>query len=364
LQVSRSEDLVVPELPRVRNAGSAGFIHWINADLVTLKRIGENTLDLAAAAKQPITAIWGHYFLASVHYHRNELAEARVHAEQVFDRRRAYRGFYSAQVGIILAHIHQAAGNSALAGETLAQTYRHMVDLQSAPLIATVEACQVELDVRQGGVLAAAQWARHALPGVRLTPLPLFYGPPLAMAKALLAANQPADTTLLGDYLARWRDHLVSIHNFRFLIEVLALEALFYEGQGDRRTASAALERSLNLAEPSGFLRLYADLGQPMKKLLLRLSSGNVKGDYISRILAAFPGVKPAPNEALVEPLTQRELQVLQFLAFRLSNKEIAQELVIAPVTVKRHTINIYQKLGVQTRRDAVLTAQQLGILD
>ena len=108
-----------------------------------------------------------------------------------------------------------------------------------------------------------------------------------------------------------------------------------------------------------------------MKRLLTRLSGRRIMPDYVAKILTAFPAGRPAnppspqpARDAFVEPLTLREREVLELLSMRLTNKEIAHTLVISPVTVKRHTINIYQKLYVQNRRDAVLTAQRLGILE
>lgn len=158
--------------------------------------------------------------------------------------------------------------------------------------------------------------------------------------------------------------NLEAIHNVRFLIEVLAIEALHFAALGDEAAAVAALGRSLALAEPSGFIRLYVDLGPRMGELLGRLRAMTSKTSYVSRILAVFGGSAPVAGQGgLIEPLTERELQVLALLAGRYSNKEIARELYIAPATVKRHTINIYQKLSVESRRDAVEAARALGII-
>jgi LuxR family maltose regulon positive regulatory protein len=164
--------------------------------------------------------------------------------------------------------------------------------------------------------------------------------------------------------LLKLRAHTEATHNIRFLIETLALEALFHDDRRDEGAAFTALERSLSLAEPSNFIRLYVDLGPQMKRLLERVRARSSHADYILSILAAFPGVKPKSNEAMVEPLTEREFQIINLLAKRFSNKEIAQELYIATGTVKRHTVNIYQKFNVQSRREAVETARRLGVIE
>ena len=127
------------------------------------------------------------------------------------------------------------------------------------------------------------------------------------------------------------------------------------------------------MAKRGNFIRTFVDLGNPMGTLLSQLLEHEVESDYIEQILSAFPQVQPneplrqqvqhAAQTQLIEPLTQRETDVLLLLDQELSNKKIAQRLTISPLTVKRHTINIYQKLSVSGRHEAVRTARSLGIL-
>jgi LuxR family maltose regulon positive regulatory protein len=140
--------------------------------------------------------------------------------------------------------------------------------------------------------------------------------------------------------------------------------------EGDAPAAQQTLEQAVRLAQPGGFIRVFVDLGPTMAELLERLARRGIAMDYIRQILDAFPtGSAPSPllrstaQPALVEPLTNRELEVMALLAQRLSDKEIAQRLIISERTAKRHTANIYQKLGVNNRREAVTTAIALGIL-
>lgn len=362
---ARHEDLAVPGIRRARNAAAAGFINWMTADLPGLLKTGEYTLQLTGSTDQNITEVWGHYFLASAFYHRNNLTEARRHAERAFAQRRLNRGYFAIYSGFILALVDQVSGNPEQMQETMDQTLAYAIELQSTPLIAAAQAFQVELDIQQGNIQRAVQWAEQALPVIRFAALPLFFAPPLTVPKALLAAGDIANPELLGDYLRRLREHLEAIHNTRFLIETLALEAMFHDSQGNERAAFAALEHSLVLAQPSGFIRLYVDLGAVMKKLLGRLPAKRDLSAYISGINSAFPKTPTASKDGgLVEPLTDREMEVLSLLAGRYSNKEIAAELSISPMTVKRHTINIYQKLYVQGRREAVEAARTYGILE
>lgn len=364
MRLGHAEDLALPGSPRGRNLGNSAFLYWMAGDLGGEERVGEHVLSLIPPVSHSITRVWGHYSLASVHYHRNNLVQARQHAEDAFEGRLFNSGFFAIYAGGVLAQCHQAAGDTGRADEVLAQVRATAVALQSAPLLAVAEAFEVELNVARGRLDHAVQWAEQRLPVTPLAPLPMFYAPQLTGAKALLAANDPAKAGLLGDYLGQWRVHLESIHNVRFLIEVLAMEAMHFAALGDEPAAVAAISRSLALAEPSGFIRLYVDLGPRMKELLGRLRQTNSKAHYVGRLLAAFSGGAPAVSQGgLIEPLTERELQILGLLAGRYSNKEIARELYIASGTVKRHTINIYQKLSVESRREAVEAARGLGIL-
>ena len=141
-----------------------------------------------------------------------------------------------------------------------------------------------------------------------------------------------------------------------------------------------SLTKALHLAEPDGFIRLFVDLGPQMADLLKQLIEQNVAVDYIGRILDAFkedehratqdesdqltsPPPLPLSNQPLVEPLTNRELEILDLLAQRFQNKEIAEKLFISPETVKKHLNNIYGKLSVSNRRHAVEQVRDLGIL-
>jgi LuxR family maltose regulon positive regulatory protein len=139
------------------------------------------------------------------------------------------------------------------------------------------------------------------------------------------------------------------------------------------------LTEALALAEPGGFIRLFVDLGPQMADLLKRLIKQNVAVDYIGRILNAFSEDErralqaesdhltakspPLGNQPLAEPLTHREIDVLELLAQRMQNKEIAAKLYISPETVKGHLKNIYQKLDTANRREAVEKAKNIGLI-
>jgi LuxR family maltose regulon positive regulatory protein len=157
-------------------------------------------------------------------------------------------------------------------------------------------------------------------------------------------------------------------------IEILILQALARHAQGDVPAALVPLQRALTLAEPEGYVRIFVDEGTPMLALLEEAAKVGIAGIapvYVRRLLAAFDeagetgetvGRTPA-KQALVEPLSVRELEVLRLLRTELTGPEIAHELTVSLHTMRTHTNNIYNKLGVNNRRASVRRAEELGLL-
>jgi LuxR family maltose regulon positive regulatory protein len=159
------------------------------------------------------------------------------------------------------------------------------------------------------------------------------------------------------------------------VIELRLLRGLALARRGDAQEAGADLERALALAQPEGYVRIFLDEGPPMQTLLAqwlaRADPGPLR-PYATRLLAHFDTEphrvparekEPPPTGGLVDPLSPRELEVLHLIALGHTNKEIAQQLFVAPGTVKAHTSSIYRKLDVANRTEAVTRARQLGIL-
>jgi LuxR family maltose regulon positive regulatory protein len=195
-------------------------------------------------------------------------------------------------------------------------------------------------------------------------------------ARALIAlGREHHDGTYLVDALDLLEELLEIAEKYGWgskVIEILALQALALQEGGDTDQAMTTLERALTLAEPEGYIRTLVDEGTPMVHLLYEALSRGSTPDYIRRLLAAFPANKfaqttpsksQAPESELIEPLSEREIEVLQLIAKGLNNPEIASRLFLSLNTVKAHTRNIYGKLGVHNRIQAVARARALGIL-
>ena len=155
------------------------------------------------------------------------------------------------------------------------------------------------------------------------------------------------------------------------VIEILVLQALAHEAQGNVPLALVPLGRVLTLAEPEGYVRIFVDEGEAMRNLLRHAAAGGIASTYTPRLLSAFDkpsqpvsatsGRPGAPD--LAEPLTERESEILRLISIGMTNQEIAGQLVISVATVKRHITNIYGKLDVSHRTEAIALANELDLL-
>lgn len=238
-------------------------------------------------------------------------------------------------------------------------------------VIVRVGAFEARLWLAQGQVEPALRWAQAA--GLRVDGeltdwLEIEYA---TLARVLAAQGKPGEALHV---LERVRQQAEAAGHIGRTIEALALEALTYQALNDM-AAMTTLERALSLAEPEGYTRIFLDEGGPMRRLIsdLRLKIGNLQWRaYADKLLVAFgPSVTlPTPTghpqfriQNLVEPLSDRELEVLRLVAAGYSNPEIAEKLIVSTGTIKTHVNNIYRKLEVKNRTQAAARARELGLL-
>jgi LuxR family maltose regulon positive regulatory protein len=288
---------------------------------------------------------------------------------------------------VTLARIHLAQANTAGAGQAIEQAVQL---LQTRGVFSearnAVETAQVKVWLAQGDLPAATRWAASQAERLRADERFRFENElaHITQARIWMAENKPrAAMTLLSQLEGTAR----AAGRMGRVIHILLLEALALGAMGDARGARQTLEDCLALAEPEGYVRLFLDEGQPLQMLLAQWLAHATAGplrDYALRLLAHFDGepylataaqprVAPTGDlvkselrpiqDVLVEPLSQRELEVVHLIALGMTNREIAQQLVIAPGTVKAHAASIYRKLDVANRTEAVARARQLGIL-
>jgi LuxR family maltose regulon positive regulatory protein len=190
---------------------------------------------------------------------------------------------------------------------------------------------------------------------------------PIIRARILIAEGSPASLHAANQILAAYVRYMEQHHMRFYLVEGWSLQALALNGLGQTEEAMLQLLRAIQLAVPNGIIGRFIQRGPPMQRLLLAFCDHPLYGAYAAQarlLLAAFPTDSAAESvDSKLEALTERECSVLSLLAEGLSNKEIAQRLMISAHTVRNHTANIFEKLHVENRLQAVERARALGLL-
>ena len=308
----------------------------------------------------------------------NQLTEASLALETGLSLARQGNFLEGQLVGrIISARVRQAQGDSSEALAAIAaarQLFRPGELAAFTPWLAAVEA---RLWLAQGNLSAATRWAQNC--GLTRQDdegaFQRYPGEYTTLARVYIVQETDEPQTAALDLLTRMLTALESKGRMGRVIEILALQALAYQTQNNLSAALTTLKQALMLAEPAGYIRLFVDEGPPMAALLKRLTNDRqpqTLADYLPKLLAAFPDGESDEAETsnrqpnmtmLIEPLSERELEILHLIAAGYANREIADTLVIALGTVKRHVSNIYGKLGVQSRTQATAKGRDLGLL-
>jgi LuxR family maltose regulon positive regulatory protein len=330
-------------------AGQGKYVRWGTADLYTgLSEILLEQNDLEAATEH--------------------LLRSKELGEQAALPRWHFR-WYLAQ-----ARAKEAQGDLAGALDLLNQAERQYVR-GPVPDVRPVAALKTRVWVTQGRLAEAQGWVREQglSPDDNLSYLREFEH--ITLARVLIAqyTSGHSDRTILDatGLLERLLKAVEEGRRTGSAIEILVLQALAYEAHDNLPLALAPLERALTLAEPEGYVRIFIDQGIPMAHLLSEAARRGIMPDHTRKLLAAFEADqrmsdnKPylSPIQPLVEPLNQREFEMLQLIAQGLSNREIADRLSLALNTVKGYNRTLYGKLQVHRRTEAIARARELGLL-
>jgi LuxR family maltose regulon positive regulatory protein len=360
--------------PRSMALIGLGYANWIEGDLVAMRRAALQNLQLGQERGLRSSIAYAQYHLGILQYVRNECAQAEQSLQAVINLRffASQAEYCHAAFGLALVRLKQ--GRSEEAREVIESVSQRALEIGSPPLVELVHAFEAEVDLRVGRKQQALRWAETYSPEP-FGETYMFYVPQLTLAKVWLADARPESRRAAAALLDTQLDRPHAAHNVPFRIQALALRALADAAGDDELAAVANLTKALELAAPGGFVRPFVDLGAPMRSLLDRLPAPGGGTKHAEGVLAAFGAERPAkPGAApartitdgagtLVEPLTNREQDVLELLAQRLRDKEIAEKLFISAGTVKSHLKTLYQKLRAGDRRQAVARARELGIL-
>ncbi|HEY0755946.1 MAG TPA: LuxR C-terminal-related transcriptional regulator [Ktedonobacteraceae bacterium] len=314
---------------------------------------------LQLTGDQPLQIIYeAHLGLARVLYEWNDLDAALAHGQQSLHLARQYDRVIDRFVlcEVFLARLQLVQGEVASAAARLSEVAQSVRQHNFVSRMPEVAAAQVLILLHQGSLLAAAYLAEmHDLP--------------ISQARVHLAQGDPSTALVVLESRLQqvegrgWQDQR---------LKVMVLQAVALQAHGEKDKAVRLLCDALAIAEPAGFIRLFADEGKPMAQLLSQVAIRGMMPDYTGKLLAVLAADAqkrehtsslPPPAQHLIEPLSPRELEILHLMAAGLSNQEMCERLFLALSTVKGHNRTIFGKLGVQRRTEAVARAHSLGLL-
>ena len=358
---------------------------------------------------------WAAHMQGLIHLHRCEWEAAVEHLGRSVEQRfiHFHRAAVDSITGLMLAY--QALEREDDVKATMQVLRDYVASFNDPTLWGLQSSAEARLAIMQGRPEPTRRWLETSVLPTDGAMLWWLDVPSVTRCRALIAEGSPTSLGKAEKHLHECAEINETHHNTYQLIGVRALQAMVCAEQGKAEEALILLDRALTLARPGGFIFPFLELGAPMADLLKRLFEQNVALDYIEKLLAAFPDTEAIPplpdlrstnNErgfesetvaqiqnpkstrlsrstlslstrssqpkgssqakiqnSLIEPLTNRELDVLELLAQRLQNKEIANKLFVSTETVKAHLHNIYQKLNVSKRREAVEAAKRLKVI-
>ena len=318
-------------------------------------------LNLAGDPPHPI-ACEGFLGLARIAYEWNDLDAAQAYGQQCLHLTQQMENVDTfASYGVFLARLMLAQGDVpgavVVLEEAEAFVHRHKFEFR----MPTVAEAQVLTLLRQGDLAAAATLAQQ-------------YDLPLSQARVYLAQGDPSAALAVLEPLRQqmdekgWRDEQLKIMILQAVAHyAAAAQAVDEHADDEKEQAVQQLANALTLAEPEGYIRIFVDEGLPMAHLLSEATARGIMPGYVRKLLAVFEVEKTPsvslPSQALADPLSKRELEVLTLIAAGFRNKEIAEQLFITLNTVLYHIKNIYGKLGVNKRTLAIIKARELSLL-
>lgn len=313
-----------------------------------LHRASATFLDAIRAVGDPSmpTLCTAHWSLAKINYEWNELEIAQNHALESIRLGQMLKTVEVAASGhVVLARIHFARGKLEEAITSLQAAEEFLNRHNFTQSLSEIAAERVRIALRKGDFATAAQLAESD-------------DIPLSRVRVQLAQGK-ISTAL--ENLSTLSEQSIQEDQVAVLLRVRVLQVVALQLSGQIQAAVETLKDALLLAEQGGFIRLFVDEGLPMKQVLSQALAQGMMQEYVRKILAAFDTT--ANGYSLIEPLSERELEILKLVAEGRSNREISEQLFLALDTVKGHNRRIYAKLQVQRRTEAIARARELGLL-
>jgi LuxR family maltose regulon positive regulatory protein len=352
-------------------------LYTYQGELGKAKEVLEEILDFARDEEGHLLPIAGEVLitLGEIFRQENRLAEAEQTLKDGIDLAKMGRTATAYRGCISLARIKLAQGDVDSTSRYF-QTANDLASFEFDRLFVAV--AEVRFRISQGDNDAAEKWLEDRGQNIDLRKLRdsedgiqmyIRKYEMLLKVRILLSRGQLREALTNLEVL---QEQMEQQERLDIILEIQILKALVLQKQGELAESLITLETALSLAKPGGFIRIFVDEGEVMARLLRQVFMQEIHTDYVSQLLAAFSKNQPEPeslsqtmfhNDELVDPLSERELQVLRLLTSHLSSTEIAGELYISVNTVRFHIKNIYSKFGVHSRAEALDRAKDLGLL-
>jgi LuxR family maltose regulon positive regulatory protein len=356
------------------------FIHLLDGELASALDAGRQIQNIATDRQSLYAESWGSYVESLIYLTWYDLQKAEQHFIKLVNDRYVMHTRASIDSLFALALVYQIMQQPDKADKTMEILHEFSRQTNDLTYLSIASSCQAHLSLLRKDISSAVRWQKAA--DLTLDEGNMLWWlevPRLTECRVLIAEGSDDSLKDAVAKLQKFEQENAAIHNTFQMVHILSLLALAFRKQEYIDKASATLKRALELAEPGGFIMSFTNMGPLMTDLLKRLVSQNICVDFIGKLLtvvedakqvvvseAAKPKVAPTAamdSELIIEPLTNRELAILELLEQRLQTKEIADRLFISAETVKKHLQHIYQKLYASNRREAVSKARALGIL-
>lgn len=340
-------------------------VYFQAGDIYQAKQTVEQFLAFAEKSNEVNAIASANYIAGFINYEWDRLEAAETHFNKAVELR--YRANFMAAFnsGLGLVRLYHVLGKFTEAKYLLDNFREDILRIDNTDLLLHLEAAQAEHWFLQRNILAAKRWALSFQSDVTADKIFKFELPILTQTRILASHGNKVEVETIQ---RRLEDNLskLEVNHFTYrTVQTLAHLALVYDRLEFADEAISTLQRAIRLAQPGGLIRSFVDCGSRLMPMLKQLAGSELDANYVQLLVTAFEAEIDTSELSIISPidsLTKREFEVLRLISNGLTNQEIANELYISLNTVKRHTSNIYKKLEVNNRREALFKSRQLNI--